>query len=290
MKSRKKYKRINSDAYKRRVNRNEFFNMVPAIIKYLDNADYRKAELLLSQVDESLYEEREYKYLLNRYNFLIGNYNYIYENESQNGKYSFKHIILALQNNDMDKIKMYYDEFLSTNIYLDYEYLTDFYKIFMRLRYLAMSKLNIPLPYDFEYLNYAFQQYYRYDEEVALNNIIERFGYNEAETTIDNMFNKDINIRDLFYKMKKIINEHKDEYVITGTSLLYIIHYPGVGINNYDYINVFVNLGTDDICKMVPSHVNGANKVIEYREEVNTVKLVKRLSQIDKFNQRYGKN
>lgn len=136
-------------------------------------------------------------------------------------------------------------------------------------------------------MTYTNRQIQDYNEEKALNCIIKRH-----TDGIDANFNSNIDISALFYGMKDLLTEDK----LDGQNLMdnYTIDFPNVGEYQGEELHrlrVICLPNTKNIITMYPYYKGKDTTYEESLEEEYTVssKKVKRLSQVEKFNARYGK-
>lgn len=134
--------------------------------------------------------------------------------------------------------------------------------------------------------NYTDEQIINYSEEKALNFIT-------SNKKRDVSFNEEIDQSTLFYSIKSKLTADK----LTINSLMdsYLIEYPSIGYRQDEKLNdlrVICLPNTKDIITMYPdSRVKKTTESIEeeqIEQETSSKKKVKKLSQIDKFNRRYG--
>lgn len=156
-------------------------------------------------------------------------------------------------------------------------------------------------PHNKEYRNdnsYLFRQIIEYQEEDFLDHIKKHAYSDNEETTTETIstFSKD-------FPLNKVLNEIK-KHIPSSTNMfygfysnIYTFKYDKCGICNGQQTNYFKVVcfnKTDNIITMFPS-IEGANLPcidLNYllEENINKFTNIKRLSQIDKFNQRYKNN
>ena len=144
--------------------------------------------------------------------------------------------------------------------------------------------LNIINGVDTTY-NYSDQQQACYDESLAITHIIENH-YNKGQFN-PNIFKSPKDIEVLFNEIKNKLN--KSKRMIRGYCDSYIFYYENIGYNNNiktDVLEVICFPDTYNIVTMFPT-----SKYKGLMEQKVTIKetKTKKLSQIDKFYKRYGK-
>lgn len=149
-----------------------------------------------------------------------------------------------------------------------------------KLKLYTDKKVGKPIPkQDYKYTE---KQIVDYSEDKAIKYIGELHTENDALS----VFGDDININTLFYQVKANIKNITPNI----SSLLdeYILTVPNVGYGPTgatDKIKVLCLPNTDSIITMYPINQNGSKPVEEERPKA----AIKRMSQIEKFNARYGK-
>ena len=136
-----------------------------------------------------------------------------------------------------------------------------------------------------EYSSYSESQTINYDEKKAIEHIIDHHILNESFSS----FNEEINIESLFHDVKTRLDEGVVFYCDTFDR--YILKYDNIGYEDEKVINqleIITIPNTKNIITMYPSK-NIPNYDLE-EEDKEVKKAPKRLSQIDKFNLRYGNN
>lgn len=140
---------------------------------------------------------------------------------------------------------------------------------------------------------------FRYNnDEDAIKHIIDRHGV-ENDFDDSTNFDKKVNIESLFYRIKDEISTRLDLKYIEGLdSKYYHFLYPSVGYFNGKVVNILrvVVALNNQIVTMYPALMEigvdfiNSFKIEEIEQPDTQIPKVKvRKSQIDKFNQRYGK-
>lgn len=140
-----------------------------------------------------------------------------------------------------------------------------------------------PEEYKSNNLKYSQRQILNYNEEEAIKHVEEHHCLNSNVTE----FNKDLDIYEFFKQVKLLLTE--DKKFITSFYDTYAIDIYGIGmgsIGNINQLRVITLPDTKNIITMYP--YNGSEKINIEDEEEQKPK-VKRLSQIERFNKRYGK-
>lgn len=137
---------------------------------------------------------------------------------------------------------------------------------------------------------YLLRQIISYSKEDALNHI-----NSSHQSILENMnfiqFVENFKIKDMYDKLKSSI-PNQDRIYDDVVSDKYIFKYNACGHVNskiVDYFVVIATKNTNDIFTMYPCSYKPDFIVPDLTPEVSKEKT-KRMSQIDKFNQRYGKN
>lgn len=141
---------------------------------------------------------------------------------------------------------------------------------------------------------YICEQMNSYNEEKAIEHIKKHL--NEDYCEIFNMFtkfNENFPIEEIYAKLKKILPSDSKIYS-RGYQNIYFFKYDGCGlvddkITNYFYVCTFQN--SNKIITMYPCHSINIGKIrfTDLNDYTNSNQKIKRISQIDKFNQKYGR-
>lgn len=134
-----------------------------------------------------------------------------------------------------------------------------------------------------------------YSKEKAIEHIIESHGYNATEKA--GHFYENIDITDLYEKIQQEINNREDLiYIKLHLRREYHFHYKSIGRDYNDKQSEILTVITNDDMNIVTMYPNLCNLDVEinYLEflstpEFKSKKIRKRKSQIEKFNQKYGK-
>lgn len=138
---------------------------------------------------------------------------------------------------------------------------------------------------------YLFQQLYDYNEEKALAHIQEHHIFDDEDSI--SHFVKDFPLKEVYYKIRKML-PLENKIITNGVKELYVFKYDANGhVNNklVDFIQIVTFQDSNDIITMYPYENEERAFFIDISPvlgEEEGIKL-KRVSQIDKFNQRYGK-
>ena len=255
---------------------------------YLRKNDYTKAEEKLSGLDTTS-EER---------NFHLGKLELIRGNFEKAEEY-----LSIVYTNGYD-IKLKYDEYYKLALakfrlkkYDEVEKILDIfeknydkYEIYQmkyemdRLRlYIDISKGKVDVVAD----TYSKKQMLNYDKQEAINHVKDHHYYNVRTSK----FSDEIDIDKFFDEIKEKMN--KENLIYDSVFDKYIIKYPNIGVNtdneNIHQLAVLALTDTKDIITMYPCDGSESIFVLEELEEKPKSK-VKRLSQIEKFNKKYGNN
>lgn len=153
-------------------------------------------------------------------------------------------------------------------------------------RYLAIIKKHLGKPVEKSY-SYFIKQISRYSNIRSLDHIMAHY-YSENGS---GKFSPSFNINNEYFKIRNIIKDMTPVFrSLNETVDKYIIDYPGAGVLgdiSLDKIQVVTIMETKDIITFYP--VSKYSLGYEYEEDfVPKKEPQKRLTQIEKFNQRYG--
>ena len=153
-------------------------------------------------------------------------------------------------------------------------------------RYMAIIKKNFGEYVEKSY-SYFIKQIVNYSNLRSLDHIMAHY-YSENGS---GKFSPSFNINDEYFKIRNIIKDMNPVFRSLSSSVdEYIIDYPGAGVLgdiSLDKIQVVTIMETKDIITFYP--VSKYSLGYEYEEDfVPKKESIKRLSQIEKFNQRYG--
>lgn len=186
------------------------------------------------------------------------------------------------------KYRECYDYLLENNINL-MSSIEDYYSI---LAFLA-KKLDLEPEIPEKMYTYTINQILSYSEEEAIKHI--RKHADDYSSKNYSCFNTDFPLEEVYYKIRNIIATN-DNYDLHSATIrnIYIFKYDANGRSHQkmvDYIKVVAIQDTNDIITMFPYENKGNLPYIDLtpQKEIEEIPKVKRLSQIDKFNQRYGK-
>ena len=153
-------------------------------------------------------------------------------------------------------------------------------------RYMAIIKTNLGESVEKSY-SYFIKQIINYSNIRSLDHIMAHY-YSENGS---GKFSPSFNINDEYFKIRNIIKDMNPVFRSLDESVdKYIIDYPGAGVLgdiSLDKIQVVTIMETKDIITFYP--VSKYSLGYEYEEDfVSKKEPQKRLTQIEKFNQRYG--
>ena len=155
-----------------------------------------------------------------------------------------------------------------------------------RIRLIIDTKLGNKIE-DREY-SYSEKQIISYSKEDAINHIKE---HHLSDDCVSN-FNDENQLLQLFEYVKEKLT--KDNIIYDGSFDKYMVRINNVGFskndNTINQLAVLTIPGTKDIITMYPTEGNESELIIEEPEVKTEEKKVKRLSQIEKFNKKYGNN
>lgn len=256
---------------------------------YYKKNDYEKAEEYYKKIDT---DEKIKKINLGKIELLKGNFeladeylsNLDVDNYDINMFYE-EYYILALAKLRVNK----YDEVLKI-LDLFYENINKheieqmkFKLDRIRLYINSIKKEKI----DQSTLAYTEKQIVSYSKKSALKHIYKHHVVEPRESK----FNENIDIKELFENIKDMLS--KDNVIYDSLFDKYIIKYPNAGYDkdnhNINQMLVITLPNTKNILTMYPYDGSESMFVLEELEEKEKPK-VKRLSQIEKFNKKYGMN
>ena len=154
------------------------------------------------------------------------------------------------------------------------------------------NKLKILMEKDYKAAEekYLLSQLINYSESAAISHIEKHMPFDEEEIS-PVLFNADFPMEEIYYKLRQMLPNDKCIYHSIFDSM-YIIKYDNNGHVNsrlVDYFAVITVINTNDIITMYPFDNKSGSYALDLTPTIDISK-VKRISQIDKFNQRYGKN
>lgn len=136
---------------------------------------------------------------------------------------------------------------------------------------------------------YLYSQIVSYDEEKSISHIEKHISYDGNNNPCQ--FASDLPIRDIFKKLRESLPlENKIYY--SDIANLYIFKHDACGHVNsklVDFFGVIALKDSNDIITMYPYENRERRECIDLTPKIEDNPKVKRMSQIDKFNQRYGK-
>lgn len=153
------------------------------------------------------------------------------------------------------------------------------------------KQLGILVPSDYQHFQegYLWNQIDSYDEEAAISHIENHMPYDINDSTLQ--FVEDFPLRDIYFKLREMLPLETKLYdsIITN---LYVFKYDSIGRVNGKLVNhlaVVTLKDSNDIITMHPYENKARRECINLTPENQDIPKAKRMSQIDKFNQRYGK-
>lgn len=149
---------------------------------------------------------------------------------------------------------------------------------------LMLSKFINITPLEKRPLVYREKQIVNYQKSLAAIHINSGHGFNNAPND-EGFINPDINISDLIDEVKSRLSD--DNIITLNIFKKHKIYYKNVGIFDgepLDYLLVVTPLYANDIITMYPTN----QLLIKKMETKPKEKIIKRVSQIEKFNRRYN--
>ena len=152
------------------------------------------------------------------------------------------------------------------------------------------KQLGILNEHDYEIAEktYLLNQVISYDETSALSHIEKHLYIDENNDKTE--FIEQFPLNEIFYKIKAMLPLEEKIYD-GGIANKYTFKYTGnghVGSTLVDYIRVITLRDTNEIITMYPSKKTGRPACFDLTPTIEETPKQKRLSQIEKFNQRYG--
>ncbi|MBP3461310.1 MAG: hypothetical protein J6K21_02760 [Bacilli bacterium] len=149
------------------------------------------------------------------------------------------------------------------------------------------KKLNLNI--DIKCNHYIEKLIVEYNKEVVIKHI-SKHKYYDSNKSIHTLFNHGIDIEKIYDFAYNNISE--ENYIDNNFTDCYILRYNNVGINEkgvYNYLKVVTLPNSKEIITIYPCDNIHINNII-YNEEINTLEKpkIKKISQVDKFNKKYG--
>lgn len=181
-----------------------------------------------------------------------------------------------------------YKLFLENEIILK-ENIDDYYSVLVFLR----TELDLPIDVDESLYSYTIKQIFSYDEERAIEHISKHMNNFDCKDVL--CFCSDFPLKDVYHQIRNLLPLETDvDYYSGFFKKVNIFKYEGNGRNfrkSIDYIKVVSIQDTNKIITMYPypndAKLSYTNLDVDIKKEDSS--KVKRISQIDKFNQRYRK-
>lgn len=157
-------------------------------------------------------------------------------------------------------------------------------KDYKKLRMIMEIIFSFPTVYE-DSEKYSYKQLIDYD----LDRAIKHIGNGHKNKSDSTNFYNEINIRKLLLDIKPLLK--KENIIEISTGIKYLINYPNIGYagdTKLDYLIVVTELHNDNIITMYPCNQYGIDKIEQEEIAKPKQKEIKIMSQIDKFNKRYG--
>lgn len=209
-----------------------------------------EAYLLNDSFNEVLgYELTKLSILLKDYKMAKGYLQSLLKHNTCHFEYIFHLIYLYIHEKNYDKalelIKGIDKSKLITDELKDkYTYISLFLNFNMTL---FDEEKEIIKPYSLYNNTYLKEQMEHYDSKKALNVILE---HSKDGNKRFSMFNKDIDVNELFKKIPSMLNE--DNFLYNKCYDVYIVKYPNVGVLNENLIEVITVANTKNVISMTP--------------------------------------
>lgn len=270
------------------------------ISKLIEERKIKQAKLLINDLLKEYPDDNILVFECARILSMEGNYEEAYDRlsslEEHDQYYHFFLTVLAILSKNYEAMEYYYNEYFANETYQE--------KAFKETQQVS---LQIYLQKIFEpdktidinsYPNsirnsYFVRQMVNYDENLAYNHIANRHVYHQSPNKT--IFNPAIDIKKLMGELKELIEEHQGESHLTNLQEVYYFYYPQCGktseepVANLNHLVASTIFNTSDILTIYPCRDNSVQRPIMFPiEKDNNGKELKLVSQIDKFNMRYG--
>lgn len=149
------------------------------------------------------------------------------------------------------------------------------------------KKLGLLMCDNYDGSGYKIGQITNYSESSAIECIKK---YHINNTDYPSCFNKDFPLEQVYYQMRNMLPLEKKSYekIIENSYIFKYVNNGKIYGNPTDYIKVYTLLGTNDILTMFPVKYNNREYCTDITPKIEENVKIKRISQIDKFNKRYG--
>lgn len=204
-------------------------------------------------------------------------------------------VSIYLKLNDEEKLYELYQKYFCDDSILDEQ--SEYNESSRRFKIYLEKRFNPSFDIDIYKLSYFEKQIYDYDETRAINHIEKHHcsKYSKAfNDDVKSIFNEDIDIIELFNKVKKSISNNSEKGNLgKGAGETYYFAYRNCGLRNdngdlinSDTIKVCTLIGTNQIVSMYP---NKEVNVLELcsLESQNVQSKIKVKTGMERFNSRY---
>ena len=152
-----------------------------------------------------------------------------------------------------------------------------------------IKAINRPIKKDENNKGYLYNQIINYDPKKALDHITIHMDSNQDKS----YFSKEVDIESLFNKCQQTLSESPNVIYVDNVDYLRIYRYDKCGYSKgklVDYFAVVTIGNTNNILSMYPVDNPERIKCLDITPILESKKQPIRVSQIDKFNARYGKS
>lgn len=211
--------------------------------------------------------------------------------ESVEEVHSYKRLIaIYMKLNEEEKLFDLYKKYYSDSAILDKKVGYD--ENDRRLKLYLEMKFNPSFEVDIDSLSYYEKQIYDYDEVSAIEHIKT---HHCKEYTNENIFSSEIDIVDLFYKVRESIDNNREKGTLgKSAGEIYFFNYPQCGIKNDTDNPIYTNtfkvctlIGTNKIITMYPCLMGNCTNLC-YLENSSVRNKIKVKTGIERFNSKYG--
>lgn len=290
-------KRVNNHSH-----RGNIIYQTKQISKLIEENKIPQAKLLITELLDEYPHDNVLIYEWSRILSFEGEYAEAYKQvsvlEEHEKYYRFYLTILAILCKDYKAMEYYYYKYFqgacdNNQVLRKNQYQA--LKIYLQKIFEPTKEIIIESNVTTEQDSYFLRQVANYDSNYAYQHIVN----NHLVSTKPNktIFAPNINIKTLLEELKNLIEEYKGQSHLINLHEVYYFYYPHCGkINgqtdyNLNCLSVSTIYNTSDILSCYPSRDNTLYKPISIpvKTSEETGKELKRVSQIDKFNMRYGK-
>lgn len=270
------------------------------IERLINEGKIRQAELMINDLINIYPDDSRLLYFQLRILAFDGRYAEAYAisdliNRNDEKYYYYYFAVLAILNNDLERMEYYYNMYFKNDDYketISERISQQAIKIYLQ-NIFEPNKKVIVTNYDDQLRDsYFIRQIADYSLEDTYRHIVHSHVYSKKPNK--SKFNPRIDIRKLLNDTKELIEANKENSHLNNLQQVYYIYYPECGKfsesldYNLDYLMASTIYNTTDILSIYPVRGNSRYYPLAFPQKEEE-KSLKRVSQIDKFNMRYGK-